>query len=106
MSTASTVKIGIVGSRFQADCIAASVKTLGGEAEIAAVASPTPGNATAFATRHGIPRAYTDYRELLRDRQVEVISISAPNHLHASMTIDAAKAGKHVICEKPLCLTL
>jgi predicted dehydrogenase len=102
----STVKIAIVGSRFQADCIAASVKTLTGEAEVVAVASPTPGNAIAFATRHGIPRAYTDYRELLRDPQVEVISIAAPNYLHAGITIDAAKAGKHVVCEKPLCLTL
>jgi len=102
----STVKIGIVGSRFQADCIAASVKTLASEAEVVAVASPTPGHATAFATRHGIPRAYTDYRELLRDPQVEVISIAAPNYLHSELTIDAAKAGKHVICEKPLCLTL
>ena len=102
----STVKIGIVGSRFQADCIAASVKTIAAEAEVVAVASPTPGNATGFATRHGIPRAYTDYRELLRDPEIELISITAPNSLHASITIDAAKAGKHVVCEKPLCITL
>src|SRR5207249_4812481 len=59
-----------------------------------------------FAQRHGIPRAHTDYRELLRDPQVELISITAPNRLHAQITIDAAKAGKHVVCEKPLRLTL
>ncbi len=46
------VKIGIVGSRFQADCIAASVKSMPEEAEVVAVASPTPGNDEAFARKH------------------------------------------------------
>jgi myo-inositol 2-dehydrogenase / D-chiro-inositol 1-dehydrogenase len=100
------VKIGIVGSRFQADCIAASVKMMPDEAEVIAVASPTPGNAEAFARRHEIPRFYADYRELLRDPAIELVSITAPNRLHAQITIDAAKAGKHVVCEKPLCVTL
>src|SRR5256884_6415503 len=100
------VGIGIVGSRFQADCIAASVKAIPEEAEVVAVASPTRGNAEAFAQRHGIPEFYSDYRELLRDPGVEMISITAPNRLHAQITIDAARAGKHVVCEKPLCLTL
>src|SRR4051812_25926340 len=102
----SRVRIGIVGSRFQADCIAHSVKLMPDEAEVVAVASPTRGNADAFAKRHDVPRAYTDYREMLRDPNVEMISISAPNKLHAQITIDAAKAGKHVVCEKPLCMTL
>jgi predicted dehydrogenase len=100
------VGIGIVGSRFQADCIAASVKMMPEEAEVVAVASPTRGNAEAFARRHGIPAFYSDYRELLRDPRVEMIHISAPNYVHARITIDAARAGKHVVCEKPLCVTL
>jgi len=48
----------------------------------------------------------TDYRVLVSDPAVELISITAPNRLHAQITIDAAKAGKHVVCEKPLCITL
>src|SRR5678816_3685025 len=100
------VKIGIVGSRFQADCIAASVKSMPEEAEVVAVASPTPGNAEAFARRHGIASFHTDYREMLRDPAIEMISISAPNNVHAPITIEAARAGKHVVCEKPLCMTL
>ena len=100
------VGIGIVGSRFQADCIAASVNMMPEEAEVVAVASPTRGNAEAFARRHGIPAFYSDYRELLRDSRVEMIHISAPNYVHARITIDAARAGKHVVCEKPLCVTL
>jgi myo-inositol 2-dehydrogenase / D-chiro-inositol 1-dehydrogenase len=102
----SKVKIGIVGSRFQADCIAASVRAMPDEAEVVAVASPTPGNAAAFASRHGIPSFHTDYREMLRDPSIEMISITAPNRLHARLTIEAAAAGKHVVCEKPLCVTL
>ncbi len=102
----STVKVGIVGSRFQADCIAAAVKAVPEDAEVVAVASPTKGHAADFAKRHGVPHAYTDYHDLLRDPQVELISVTAPNRLHAQITIDAAKAGKHVVCEKPLCITL
>jgi myo-inositol 2-dehydrogenase / D-chiro-inositol 1-dehydrogenase len=102
----SRVRIGIVGSRFQADCIAASVRAVPDEAEVVAVASPTPGNAADFARRHGIPAAYADWRELLRDPAVELVSITAPNDLHAPIAIAAAEAGKHVVCEKPLCLTL
>src|SRR3954462_7440706 len=105
-SRPSKVGIGIVGSRFQADCIAASVKAMPEEMEVVAVASPTRGNAEAFAQRHGVPRFYSDYREMLRDPAVEMISITAPNRMHAPITIEAAKAGKHVICEKPLCMTL
>ena len=100
------VKIGIVGSRFQADCIAASVKAMPEEMEVVAVASPSKGNAEAFARRHGIPAFYSDYREMLRDPAIEMISITVPNRLHARITIDAAAAGKHVVCEKPLCVTL
>jgi myo-inositol 2-dehydrogenase/D-chiro-inositol 1-dehydrogenase len=100
------VGIGIVGSRFQAECVAASVRMMPDEAEVVAVASPTPGNAESFARRFGIPAYYVDYHELLRDPKVEMIHISAPNYLHAPMTIDAARAGKHVVCEKPLCITL
>ena len=102
----SKVRIGIVGSGFQADCIAQAVKTMPEEGEVVAVASPTKGHAAGFAKRHGIPRAYTDHRELLRDSDVEMVSITAPNRLHAQIAIDAARAGKHVVCEKPLCLTI
>src|SRR3954468_14050794 len=105
-SRTGPVKVGIVGSRFQADCIAGAVKANPEVAQLIAVASPTKGNAAAFAKRHGAAHAYTDYRELLRNPDVELISITAPNRLHAQISIDAAKAGKHVVCEKPLCITL
>src|SRR5262249_60696936 len=99
-------KMGIIGSRFVADIHAASFSILPGEAEVVAVASPTAGRAKALAERHGIERVFLDYKEMLRERDIEMVTIAAPNHLHAPLTKDIAETGKHVICEKPLCLTL
>lgn len=106
MSTQNKVKVGIIGSGFEADIHAASFQLMPEEAEVVAIASPTPGNAERLARKHSIPRFFQDYREMLREPDIEMVTITAPNHLHAQMTIDIAKAGKHVVCEKPLCVTL
>lgn len=106
MSNSGRVKVGIIGSRFEADIHAESFKMIPDEAEVVAVASPTPGNAESFAGRHGISRFFTDYREMLLEKDIDMVTITAPNDLHARMTLDIAAAGKHVVCEKPLCLTL
>lgn len=100
------VRVGIIGSRFQADCHAQAIRMIPDAAEVVAVASPTPGNAAHLAGRFGIPHHTTDYRELLSRPDIEMVTITSPNDLHATMTIEAARAGKHVVCEKPLCLTL
>src|SRR5258707_12755961 len=97
----SKVRVGIVGSRFQADCIAGAVKAIPEEAELVAVAAATTGHAADFAKRHGIPNAYSDYEDLLRDPKVEPFSITAPNRLPAQVTLDGAKAGQHLVCDKP-----
>lgn len=100
------VKVGIIGSQFEADIHAASFQIMPEEAEVIAVASPTPGNAEALAKKYGISRVFRDYRDMLRELDIEMITITAPNQLHAQMTIDAARAKKHVVCEKPLSMTL
>jgi predicted dehydrogenase len=100
------VKVGIIGSQFEADIHAESFTIMPDEAEVVAVASPTPGNAERFAKKHNIPRAFTNYRDMLREKDIEMVTIAAPNYLHAQMTVDIARAGKHVVCEKPLCMTL
>src|SRR2546428_2682699 len=100
------VKVGIIGSQFQADIQAASFQIMPHDAEVVAVASPTPGNAAELAKKFGIPRAYTDYREMLKERDIEMVTIAAPNSLHAQMTKDIAAAGKHIVCEKPLAMTI
>jgi myo-inositol 2-dehydrogenase / D-chiro-inositol 1-dehydrogenase len=106
MSKPGRVKVGIIGSQFEADIHAESFRILPDEAEVVAVASPTPGNAERFAQKHRLPRWFTDYRQMLAEPDLELITIAAPNALHAQMTIDAARAGKHVVCEKPLCMKL
>src|SRR5438270_161168 len=106
MPTNRKVKVGIIGSQFQADILATSFKIMPEEAEVVAVASPSPGHAEELATKFSIPRVFHDYREMLKERDIELVTIAAPNYLHAQMTIDTAKAGKHVMCEKPLCVTL
>ncbi|MGV8090829.1 MAG: Gfo/Idh/MocA family protein [Mangrovibacterium sp.] len=100
------VKVGIIGSAFEADIHADSFRLMPEEAEVIAVASPTPGNAAKLAGKFGIPNVYTDYREMLKNPEIEMVTIAAPNYLHCQMTIDAANAGKHVVCEKPLSVTL
>lgn len=100
------VKVGIIGSGFEADIHAAAYHLMPEEAEVVAVASPTPGNAAALAQRYGILRVFLDYRDMLREPDIEMVTITAPNRMHCRMTKDIAAAGKHVVCEKPLCMTL
>ena len=106
MSNNGKVKVGIIGSGFEADIHAASFKMASEHAEVVAIASPTPGHASTLAKRYGIPRVFTDYRDMLHERDLEMVTIAAPNALHAQMTADCARAGKHVVCEKPLAMTM
>lgn len=70
------------------------------------VASRSLSNAEAYARKWNIPRAYGSYEALLADPEIDVIYNSLPNHMHAEWTVKALRAGKHVLCEKPLALTL
>jgi len=106
MGTNGKVKVGIIGSRFEADIHAASFRIMPDEAEVVAVASPTQGHAEKLAKSYNIPRVFTDYKKMLAEKDIEMVTITAPNYLHAQMTVDIANAGKHVVCEKPLCMTL
>src|SRR5215831_9213321 len=76
------------------------------DATILAVASPTPGRAEAFAQRYGVPHAFEDYRDLLARPEIDLVFVTTPNATHASIAVDAARAGKHIVVEKPLCLSL
>ncbi|MCC7216268.1 MAG: Gfo/Idh/MocA family oxidoreductase [Burkholderiales bacterium] len=72
--------------------------------EIRAIASRDESRARAAATALGIPRAYGSYEALLADPEIEAVYNPLPNHLHVPLTLQAAAAGKHVLCEKPIAL--
>jgi UDP-N-acetylglucosamine 3-dehydrogenase len=75
-------------------------------ANVVAVADVAEGRAAKVAEREGIAASYTDYRDMLANEDLDVVSVCTPNALHAPMTIDALRAGAHVLCEKPMALTL
>jgi len=74
--------------------------------QLTAVASRSLEAAEAYAGEWDIPRALGTYEALIDDPEVDVIYNPLPNHLHADWTIRALRAGKHVLCEKPMALTL
>jgi D-xylose 1-dehydrogenase (NADP+, D-xylono-1,5-lactone-forming) len=71
-------------------------------ADIVAVASRSAARARAFAQQHGIARAHGSYDELLADPEVEAVYVPLPNSMHVDWTLRALRAGKHVLCEKPM----
>ena len=98
------VRVGMIGSGFVADIHVHAFQHFVPDAEIVAVASPH--NADQFARARGIPHSFADYNEMLQMKDLDVVSIGIPNYLHHNATLAAARAGKHIIIEKPLCVTL
>src|SRR6218665_1120071 len=73
---------------------------------VEAIASRSLEKAEAAAIRMGIPKAHGSYEALLDDPDIDAIYNPLPNHLHVSMTIEALKRGKPVLCEKPIALSV
>jgi myo-inositol 2-dehydrogenase/D-chiro-inositol 1-dehydrogenase len=99
------VRVGLIGSQFISSIHADALKPCA-DAELFAVASPSKNNARDFAKKHHIPNHLKDYRKLLEMVEIDMVVLGVPNQLHCQVTIDAARAGKHIVLEKPMCLNL
>lgn len=102
--TDRTVGFGIVGTGMIAPVHVAAIAECPG-ARLAAVADAVEDRARDFGGRHGVAW-FGDYREMLRDPEVDIVCVCTPSGLRGDIAVDAARAGKHVICEKPLEITL
>ncbi len=99
-----TIRTAIFGTGFMGKVHTEAVRRLG-NVEFAAVASIAQASAHSFADSLNIPKASGDYREILADPTIDAVHIGTPNALHYPMSEAALKAGKHVLCEKPLTMT-
>jgi predicted dehydrogenase len=97
------VKVGIVGSKFAADFHCDSYSRLQ-NAEVVAVAAID--NLEEISGKWNIPKIYEDYNKMFKDESIDLISVCVPNFLHYEVVIAAAKAGKHILCEKPIATTI
>jgi len=75
-------------------------------AEVIAVADTDEASARYVKQLYGVPHAYTDYRDLLAQAPVDAVVVGTPPHLHEEHVVAAARAGKHVLCEKPMATTV
>ncbi|MBN8218053.1 MAG: Gfo/Idh/MocA family oxidoreductase [Spirochaetes bacterium] len=104
MAQQKPVRLGIIGTGGMANTHATQYKAIPGVTLVAAC-DIDDARAKAFCEKHGIPRPFTDAAELLRQGDLDGVSIVTPDASHKDLSILAVKAGKHVLCEKPLALT-
>ena len=97
------VRVGIIGSQFAAG-LHAEAYTRSPYAEV--LAASAIDNLKEFSAEFNIPDTYEDYHKMLQREDIDLISVCVPNFLHKEMVLAAAKAGKHIICEKPLATKL
>ena len=101
-----TIGWGIVSTGRHPDTKMAPAINEADGASLAAVMSRDIGRAEAFTQKHGSASAYDDLDAMLGDPAVDVVYIASPNALHAEQTVRAAQAGKHVLVEKPMALSV
>jgi predicted dehydrogenase len=93
------VRVGILGSKFAADFHAACYKR---DPRVELVAVSAIDNLEPYAKRWDIPHTHASYHDLLKRDDIDLVSVCLPNYLHYEAVLAAGRAGKHVVCEKPL----
>jgi predicted dehydrogenase len=103
-ATSTRVRVGVVGAGLIAQVMHLNyLRELSDRFEVVALCDIAPGNAAASAERYGIPKTFTDWRELLREPLDALFVLTGGSH--AAMAIEAARAGIHVLVEKPMCFS-
>lgn len=105
MTETRKIKWGILGTNWISGTIAEAIQK-SATSELLAVGSRDKGRAIEFAKKYHVQKFYADYQELLSDPEINVVYIGLPNHLHKEWIIRCAKAGKHILCEKPFVLNM
>jgi len=100
------VKLGFIGcggiANHHASTIIANVKGI----KVAAGADIMPDMLKAFKKQHGVKALYADYRQMLKEADIDAVCVATPTGLHCEHVVAAARAGKHVFCEKPIAMKL
>ena len=99
-----SIEVGIVGAGNRGRSHAERYHRIA-DSEIAAVADLDREAADGLASEYGVSQVYEDYREMLEDADLDAVSVCVHNNLHRPVTVDAAEAGYHVFCEKPIAAT-
>jgi predicted dehydrogenase len=98
--------VGVIGCGVISTSHLQAYRALGAECEVIAVCDANEAAARARAAQFEVPEVLADYRRLLADDRIQVVSVCTPHFLHAPMAVAAALAGKHVIGEKPMAMTV
>jgi predicted dehydrogenase len=99
------IRVGVIGTGFGASLHLSALRENPDFATVA-ICSRRPERARAAALDHNIPAHFADFRELVRDQDVDAVIVASPPHLHHAMCIAALEAGRHVLCEKPMARNL
>lgn len=101
------LRFGVIGTGHVFDRWMHDLRLLPKDANInvRAVCSRDPDRIRDKAASFGIPLVYDSYEAMLADPQIDAVYVATPNHLHAAHSLQALRAGKHVLCEKPVCVT-
>jgi predicted dehydrogenase len=101
-----TLRVALIGAGAFAHEHAASIQAQPGYAALIAAVDPVQAHVESFCARFGIPAAYTNTTAMLKAEQPDVVAICSPPFTHLPLAVEAMRAGAHVVCEKPLALSL
>ena len=100
------LRMGIMGCSRQSLLAVVRATRSSADVEVASVASQSPARAREFAAKHGIRAAADSYQSLIDDDGIDAVYIGLPNNCHTNWSLAAMRAGRHVLAEKPLCMSL